>query len=138
MAAPSAAASEYMFAPNWSAKGEYHVLRFRQTPASSTPAALAPFGNFRNDDHTVKVGVNYRFNFGEPGGRALLIAFQCGLRKGRRYAGLFAFWRPISGSRKIGQNKRSAARNTRKASHFPNLLTGYRDTAAARKHHKVA
>ena len=28
------------------------------------PAVLAPFGSFRNDVHTVKVGINYRFNFG--------------------------------------------------------------------------
>jgi outer membrane immunogenic protein len=32
-----------------------------------TPAALAPFGSFRNDEHTVKVGINYRFNLGGPG-----------------------------------------------------------------------
>ena len=25
-----------------------------------------PFGNFRNDEHTFKLGVNYRFNFGGP------------------------------------------------------------------------
>ena len=31
-----------------------------------TPVALAPFGSFRNDEHTVKVGINYRFNFGGP------------------------------------------------------------------------
>ena len=30
------------------------------------PAALAPFGNFRTDDHTVKAGLNYRFNWGGP------------------------------------------------------------------------
>ena len=31
-----------------------------------TPAALAPFGSFHTDDHTLKLGVNYRFNFASP------------------------------------------------------------------------
>jgi len=25
-----------------------------------------PFGTFTNDEHTLKVGVNYRFNFSSP------------------------------------------------------------------------
>ena len=56
---------EYMFAPNWSAKVEYSIT----TSAARrfvTRSALAPLGSFRNDDHTVKVGLNYRFNWG-PG-----------------------------------------------------------------------
>jgi outer membrane immunogenic protein len=32
-----------------------------------TPVALAPFGSFRDDEHTFKVGLNYRFDWaGEP------------------------------------------------------------------------
>ena len=27
---------------------------------------LAPFGSFHTDDHTLKLGVNYRFNFASP------------------------------------------------------------------------
>jgi outer membrane immunogenic protein len=27
---------------------------------------LVPFGNFTTDDHVVKAGVNYRFNWGAP------------------------------------------------------------------------
>jgi outer membrane immunogenic protein len=56
---------EYMFAQNWSAKAEYQYYDFGRTQFVS-PAALAPFGSFRNDEHTVKVGINYRFNFGGP------------------------------------------------------------------------
>ena len=54
-----------MFAPNWSAKAEYMYYDFGNTRFVS-PGALVPFGNFRNDEHTFKVGVNYRFNFGGP------------------------------------------------------------------------
>lgn len=56
---------EYMFAPNWSAKVEYMYYNFGNS-RFVTPAALAPFGSFRTDDHTVKVGLNYRFNLGGP------------------------------------------------------------------------
>jgi outer membrane immunogenic protein len=56
---------EYMFAQNWSAKAEYQYYDFGKS-AFVTPAALTPFGSFRNDEHTVKVGLNYRFNFGGP------------------------------------------------------------------------
>jgi outer membrane immunogenic protein len=54
---------EYMFAPNWSAKGEYMYYDFGSTHFVS-PGPLVPFGNFRFDEHTFKVGVNYRFSFG--------------------------------------------------------------------------
>jgi outer membrane immunogenic protein len=54
---------EYMFAPNWSAKGEYQYYNFGDSRFLA-PAALAPFGSFHNDEHTVKAGVNYRFNLG--------------------------------------------------------------------------
>jgi outer membrane immunogenic protein len=29
-----------------------------------TPAPLAAFGSFHNDEHTVKAGINYRINWG--------------------------------------------------------------------------
>ncbi|HEX2632139.1 MAG TPA: outer membrane protein [Bradyrhizobium sp.] len=54
---------EYMFAPNWSAKIEYQYYNFGDT-RFVTPTALAPLGSFTNDDHTVKVGLNYRINWG--------------------------------------------------------------------------
>ena len=54
---------EYMFAQNWSGKVEYQYYDFGDSQFV-TPAVLAPFGSFRNDEHTVKVGINYRFNLG--------------------------------------------------------------------------
>jgi outer membrane immunogenic protein len=56
---------EYMFAQNWSAKAEYQYYNFGDT-RFVTPAVLAPFGTFQNDEHTLKLGVNYRFNFAAP------------------------------------------------------------------------
>ena len=56
---------EYMFAPNWSGKIEYQYYNFGNS-AFVTPAPLATFGSFHNDEHTVKAGINYRFNWG-PG-----------------------------------------------------------------------
>ncbi|HJZ21011.1 MAG TPA: outer membrane protein [Bradyrhizobium sp.] len=56
---------EYMFAPNWSAKVEYQYYNFG-SPTFVNPVALAPFGSFRDDEHTVKVGLNYRFNWASP------------------------------------------------------------------------
>ena len=56
---------EYMFAQNWSAKVEYQYYNFGNT-SFVTPVALAPFGSTRNDEHTVKAGLNYRFNWGGP------------------------------------------------------------------------
>ncbi len=56
---------EYMFAPNWSAKAEYQYYNFGDARFTA-PAALVPFGKFTTDDHTVKVGVNYRFNWAGP------------------------------------------------------------------------
>ena len=56
---------EYMFAPNWSAKAEYQYYNFGDT-RFVTPAVLVPFGTFHNDEHTLKFGVNYRFNFAAP------------------------------------------------------------------------
>jgi outer membrane immunogenic protein len=56
---------EYMFAQNWSAKVEYQYYNFGNTQFV-TPVALANFGSVRNDDQTVKAGLNYRFNWGGP------------------------------------------------------------------------
>jgi len=52
---------EYMFAPNWSAKAEYQYYNFGD--AHFTAGPLAGTGNFTTDDHTIKAGVNYRFNW---------------------------------------------------------------------------
>jgi outer membrane immunogenic protein len=56
---------EYMFAPTWSAKVEYQYYNFGNTRFVA-PAPLVPFGSFSNDDHALKVGLNYRFNWGSP------------------------------------------------------------------------
>jgi outer membrane immunogenic protein len=56
---------EYMFAPSWSVKGEYQYYNFGDSRFQS-PAALVPFGTFHNDEHALKAGVNYRFNFASP------------------------------------------------------------------------
>ena len=55
---------EYMFAPNWSAKLEYMYYNFGST-TFVTPVRLAGAG-FNDDEHVVKAGVNYRFNWGGP------------------------------------------------------------------------
>jgi outer membrane immunogenic protein len=56
---------EYMFAPNWSAKAEYQYYNFGSTTITAGPADVVG-ARFRNDDHTVKVGLNYRFGWGGP------------------------------------------------------------------------
>jgi outer membrane immunogenic protein len=56
---------EYMFAPNWSAKAEYQYYNFGNTTFTSGPAPVTG-SRFNNDEHTVKVGVNYRFGWGGP------------------------------------------------------------------------
>ncbi len=56
---------EYMFAPNWSAKAEYQYYNFGSTTFTSGPAPIVGT-RFHDDDHTVKVGVNYRFGWGGP------------------------------------------------------------------------
>jgi outer membrane immunogenic protein len=56
---------EYMFAPNWSAKAEYQYYNFGNTTfTAGTPEIIG--ARFRDDEHTVKVGVNYRFGWGGP------------------------------------------------------------------------
>jgi outer membrane immunogenic protein len=56
---------EYMFAQNWSGKVEYQYYNFGKT-SFVTPVVLSGFGSARNDEHTVKAGINYRFNLGGP------------------------------------------------------------------------
>jgi outer membrane immunogenic protein len=56
---------EYLFAPNWSAKAEYQYYNFGNTTVTSGPADTVGT-RFRNDEHSVKVGVNYRFGWGGP------------------------------------------------------------------------
>ena len=58
---------EYLFAPNWSAKAEYQYYNFGTTTFTAGPAPIVG-SRFRDDDHTVKVGVNYRFGWGGPAG----------------------------------------------------------------------
>ena len=56
---------EYMFAPNWSAKAEYQYYNFGSTTFTTGPADILGT-RFRNDEHTVKAGINYRFGWGGP------------------------------------------------------------------------
>jgi outer membrane immunogenic protein len=53
---------EYMFAQNWSAKIEYQYYNF----GSSSFVTPVEAGSFTTDEHTVKAGVNYHFNWGGP------------------------------------------------------------------------
>ena len=56
---------EYMFAPSWSAKIEYQYYNFGSTSFTAGPAVILGT-SFRDDEHTVKAGLNYRFNWGGP------------------------------------------------------------------------
>jgi outer membrane immunogenic protein len=56
---------EYMFAPHWSAKAEYQYYNFGSTTFTTGPADIAT-RSFRNDEHSVKLGVNYRFGWDGP------------------------------------------------------------------------
>ena len=56
---------EYMFAPSWSVKAEYQYYIFGNTTfTSGTPEIIG--ARFRDDEHTVKLGINYRFGWGGP------------------------------------------------------------------------
>lgn len=59
---------EYMFAPSWSVKAEYQYYDLGRNAFIFVPVVGGPFGagNFRNEEHTVKVGINYRFGWGGP------------------------------------------------------------------------
>jgi outer membrane immunogenic protein len=56
---------EYMFAPNWSAKAEYQYYNFGSTTFTAGPPDIVG-ARFRDDEHTVKAGLNYRFGWGGP------------------------------------------------------------------------
>jgi outer membrane immunogenic protein len=56
---------EYMFAPSWSAKLEYQYYNFGSTTFTAGPAAVVGT-RFRDDEQTVKAGLNYRFGWGGP------------------------------------------------------------------------
>ena len=51
---------EYMFAPNWSARAEYQYYTFGDSHFTGGPAALIG-SKFWNDEHTVKLGLDYHF-----------------------------------------------------------------------------
>ncbi len=53
---------EYMFAPNWSAKIEYQYYDLGRSRTVFTSGPV----EWRNDEHTVKAGINYRFNAAAP------------------------------------------------------------------------
>jgi outer membrane immunogenic protein len=54
---------EYMFAPSWSAKVEYQYYDFGKTNVYIDGDWDS---SYKNEIHTVKVGVNYHFNWGGP------------------------------------------------------------------------
>ena len=56
---------EYMFAPSWSAKVEYQYYNFGTTVFATGPTDIVGV-RFRNDEQTIKAGLNYRFNWGGP------------------------------------------------------------------------
>jgi outer membrane immunogenic protein len=56
---------EYMFAPSWSAKAEYQYYNFGTTTFTAGPPAVVG-ARLKDDEHSVKVGVNYRFGWGGP------------------------------------------------------------------------
>jgi outer membrane immunogenic protein len=59
---------EYMFTQNWSGKIEYQYYDFGTRNALfTTPAGVVSAVGFRNDEHTIKAGLNYRFNWGSAG-----------------------------------------------------------------------
>ena len=53
---------EYLFTQNWSGKIEYQYYDFGNVNVFDNTGAFA--GRFRNDEHTIKVGLNYRFGWG--------------------------------------------------------------------------
>jgi outer membrane immunogenic protein len=54
---------EYMFAPSWSAKIEYQYYNFGSTTFTTGPVGISG-SRFRDDENTVKAGLNYHFNWG--------------------------------------------------------------------------
>ena len=59
---------EYLFTQNWSGKVEY---QYYDLGTVNFVGPVGAAGTFRNDQHTIKVGLNYRFNWGAPMGAPL-------------------------------------------------------------------
>ncbi|MBN9149007.1 MULTISPECIES: outer membrane protein [unclassified Nitrobacter] len=58
---------EYLFTQNWSGKIEYQYYDFGNVHYDFFDGLNNHYvGSFRNDEHTIKVGLNYRFNWGAP------------------------------------------------------------------------
>ncbi|MES2030545.1 MAG: outer membrane beta-barrel protein [Pseudomonadota bacterium] len=55
---------EYLFTQNWSGKVEYQYYDFGDVTFLTPTRAV---GGFKNDEHTIKAGLNYRFNLGNFG-----------------------------------------------------------------------
>lgn len=57
---------EYLFMPNWSGKIEYQYYNFGDTTVNIPAQGLIGPGtvSYKTDVHTVKAGINYRFNWG--------------------------------------------------------------------------
>ena len=55
---------EYMFTQNWSGKIEYQYYDFGHVNVFDGAGAFV--GNIHNDQHSIKAGLNYRFNWGGP------------------------------------------------------------------------
>ena len=58
---------EYMFAPSWSAKLEYQYYNFGSSTFLTGPVDIVGT-RFTDSEHTVKAGINYRFNWANPMG----------------------------------------------------------------------
>ncbi|MBR0693497.1 outer membrane protein [Bradyrhizobium lablabi] len=56
---------EYMFTPNWSGKIEYNYIDLGKSTIQYTPL-IANRSEFNDTFHTVKVGLNYHFNWTNP------------------------------------------------------------------------
>ncbi|MCA6120456.1 porin family protein [Bradyrhizobium sp. WSM 1704] len=57
---------EYMFAPNWSAKAEYNYIDLGKAAPIQYTADPTDRSEWRDTFHTVKVGLNYHFNWSGP------------------------------------------------------------------------
>jgi outer membrane immunogenic protein len=57
---------EYMVAQNWSTKLEYQYYNFGDVNFTPTTPPFVTT-TYKNDEHTIKLGLNYRFNWGAMG-----------------------------------------------------------------------
>ena len=57
---------EYMFAPNWSAKAEYNYIDLGGAAPIQYTVDPTDRSEWKDTFHTVKVGLNYHFNWGGP------------------------------------------------------------------------